>query len=120
MKSEGLTPAQLAERNAELLRITQEKAFRILERLETLSTEEEISPEMLVECSRVILRRKNDIARLTSGAPSVSASPTLYCSFCNKSQHTVKKLIAGDNAFICNECVKDCNNIIQEDQRESA
>ncbi|EFC1331807.1 carboxylate--amine ligase, partial [Escherichia coli] len=53
-------------------------------------------------------------------APSVSASPTLYCSFCNKSQHTVKKLIAGDNVFICNECVKDCNNIIQEEQRESA
>lgn len=44
MKSEGLTPEQLAERNAELLRITQEKAFHILERLETLSTEEEISP----------------------------------------------------------------------------
>lgn len=59
-------------------------------------------------------------AGLKSGAPSVSASPTLYCSFCNKSQHTVKKLIAGDNVFICNECVKDCNNIIQEEQRESA
>ncbi|HDW2852046.1 TPA: carboxylate--amine ligase [Escherichia coli] len=120
MKSEGLTPAQLAERNAELPRITQEKAFHILERLETLATEEDISPEKLVEFSRVILRRKNDIARLTSGAPFVSTSPTLYCSFCNKSQHTVKKLIAGDNVFICNECVKDCNNIIQEEQRESA
>lgn len=41
--------------------ITQEKAFNILERLETLATEEEISPEKLVEFSRVILRRKNDM-----------------------------------------------------------
>ncbi|WP_282846085.1 carboxylate--amine ligase, partial [Escherichia coli] len=70
--------------------ITQEKVFRLLERLEALATEEDISPEMLVECSRVILRRKNDIARLTSGAPSVSSSPTLYCSFFNKSQHPLK------------------------------
>ncbi|RZN17096.1 ClpX C4-type zinc finger protein [Escherichia sp. E14S1] len=99
---------------------TQEKAFHVLERLEALATEEGISPEKLAECCRVMLRRKDDIARLTSGAPSVSASPTLYCSFCNKSQHTVKKLIAGDNVFICDECVKDCNNIIQEEQRESA
>ncbi|HGV7076548.1 TPA: carboxylate--amine ligase, partial [Escherichia coli] len=39
--------------------ITQEKVFRLLERLEALATEEDISPEMLVECRRVILRRKN-------------------------------------------------------------
>ncbi|EFE9806104.1 TPA: carboxylate--amine ligase [Escherichia coli] len=98
--------------------ITQEKVFRLLERLEALATEEDISPEMLVECSRVILRRKNDIARLTSGAPSVSASPTLYCSFCNKSQYTVKKLIAGEDVFICDECVDVCNRIIRGDQHD--
>ncbi|EIL0335267.1 carboxylate--amine ligase [Salmonella enterica subsp. enterica serovar Worthington] len=115
MKYEGLTPAQLAERNAELPRITQEKAFHILERLETLATEEDISPEKLVEFSRVILRRKNDMERLTSGAPSLSVSPALYCSFCNKSQHTVKKLIAGDAVFICDECVDACNNVIREE-----
>lgn len=95
--------------------ITQEKAFHILERLETLVTEEDISPEMLVECSRVILRRKNDIARLTSGAPSVSVRRTLYCSFCNKPQHAVKKLIAGEDVFICDECVDACNNVIREE-----
>lgn len=39
---------------------------------------------------------------------------TLYCSFCGKSQHEVRKLIAGPNAFICNECVDLCNDIIAD------
>ncbi|EFB3484002.1 carboxylate--amine ligase [Escherichia coli] len=98
--------------------ITQEKAFHILERLETLATEEEISPEKLVEFSRVILSRKNDMERLTSGAPSVSVRRTLYCRFCNKSQYTVKKLIAGEDVFICDECVDVCNRIIRGDQHD--
>ena len=37
------------------------------------------------------------------------------CSFCNKSQRDVKKLIAGPNVFICNECVETCNEILSED-----
>ena len=40
---------------------------------------------------------------------------TLYCSFCGKSQHEVKKLIAGPNAFICDECVSLCTDIIEEE-----
>ena len=40
---------------------------------------------------------------------------TLYCSFCGKSQHEVKKLIAGPNVFICNECVELCTDIIREE-----
>jgi ATP-dependent Clp protease ATP-binding subunit ClpX len=40
---------------------------------------------------------------------------TLYCSFCGKSQHEVKKLIAGPSVFVCNECVDLCNDIIQEE-----
>ena len=40
---------------------------------------------------------------------------TLYCSFCGKSQHEVKKLIAGPNVFICNECVDLCTDIIREE-----
>lgn len=100
--------------------ITQEKAFNILERLETLATEEEISPEKLVEFSRVILRRKNDMERLTSGAPSLSVRRTLCCSFCNKSQYAVKKLIAGDAVFICDECVDVCNRIIRGEKEGSA
>lgn len=39
----------------------------------------------------------------------------LYCSFCNKSQHQVKKLIAGPSVFICDECVDLCNDIIREE-----
>ena len=44
---------------------------------------------------------------------------TLYCSFCGKSQHEVKKLIAGPTVFICDECVELCNDIIQEENKES-
>ena len=39
----------------------------------------------------------------------------LYCSFCGKSQHEVKKLIAGPSVFICSECVELCNEIIREE-----
>jgi hypothetical protein len=39
---------------------------------------------------------------------------TLYCSFCGKSQHEVRKLIAGPTVFICNECVELCMDIIDE------
>ena len=43
----------------------------------------------------------------------------LYCSFCGKSQHEVKKLIAGPSVFICDECVDLCNDIIREEVREN-
>ena len=43
----------------------------------------------------------------------------LYCSFCGKSQHEVKKLIAGPSVFICDECVELCNDIIREELLES-
>ena len=42
----------------------------------------------------------------------------LYCSFCGKSQHEVRKLIAGPSVFICDECVELCNDIIREEIRE--
>ena len=45
---------------------------------------------------------------------------TLYCSFCGKSQHEVKKLIAGPNVFICDECIGLCTDIITEEHQESA
>ena len=44
----------------------------------------------------------------------------LYCSFCGKSQHEVRKLIAGPNVFICDECVELCNDIIREEMEDSA
>ncbi len=47
----------------------------------------------------------------------------LYCSFCGKSQHEVKKLIAGESVFICDECINLCNDIIRdeaEDEQDNA
>lgn len=44
---------------------------------------------------------------------------TLYCSFCGKSQHEVRKLIAGPTVFICDECVDLCTDIIREEHRSS-
>lgn len=44
---------------------------------------------------------------------------TLYCSFCGKSQHEVRKLIAGPSVFICDECVDLCNDIIREEVHEN-
>ena len=44
---------------------------------------------------------------------------TLYCSFCGKSQHEVRKLIAGPTVFICDECVKLCMDIIGEKNKSS-
>jgi len=43
----------------------------------------------------------------------------LYCSFCGKSQHEVRKLIAGPSVYICDECVELCNDIIREELEES-
>ena len=44
----------------------------------------------------------------------------LYCSFCGKSQHEVKKLIAGPSVFVCDECVDLCNDIIREEKKQPA
>ena len=43
----------------------------------------------------------------------------LYCSFCGKSQHEVRKLIAGPSVFVCDECVDLCNDIISEELQEA-
>ena len=44
----------------------------------------------------------------------------LYCSFCSKSQHEVRKLIAGPSVFVCDECVELCNDIIREEVQEKS
>ncbi len=50
-----------------------------------------------------------------------SSEKVLYCSFCGKSQHEVKKLIAGPSVFICDECIELCNEIISDEpQAENA
>ena len=43
----------------------------------------------------------------------------LYCSFCGKSQHEVRKLIAGPTVFICDECVELCMDIIKKENKSS-
>ena len=43
----------------------------------------------------------------------------LYCSFCGKGQHEVRKLIAGPTVFICDECIELCKDIIHEDNNAS-
>jgi ATP-dependent Clp protease ATP-binding subunit ClpX len=48
---------------------------------------------------------------------SVDSKNTLYCSFCGKSQHEVRKLIAGPTVFICDECVELCMDIIREEHK---
>ncbi|MGQ0527777.1 MAG: ATP-dependent Clp protease ATP-binding subunit ClpX [Alphaproteobacteria bacterium] len=52
-----------------------------------------------------------------SKATTSDSKNTLYCSFCGKSQHEVRKLIAGPNVFICNECVELCMDIIREEDK---
>lgn len=56
------------------------------------------------------------MTKSTSGGDSKN---TLYCSFCGKSQHEVRKLIAGPTVFICDECVELCMDIIREEHKNS-
>ncbi|MEQ1661578.1 MAG: ATP-dependent Clp protease ATP-binding subunit ClpX [Thiobacillus sp.] len=52
-------------------------------------------------------------------ADKSSGDKLLYCSFCGKSQHEVRKLIAGPSVFICDECVELCNDIIREEIQQA-
>src|SRR5438128_17788 len=54
-----------------------------------------------------------------SKAGGTDSKSTLYCSFCGKSQHEVRKLIAGPTVFICDECVELCNDIIREETKSA-
>src|SRR5210317_109917 len=54
----------------------------------------------------------------TTDQSSDNNGKVLYCSFCGKSQHEVRKLIAGPSVFVCDECVDLCNDIIREEIQE--
>ena len=60
--------------------------------------------------------RRGDGVAMTKSSGSNSKN-TLYCSFCGKSQHEVRKLIAGPTVFICDECVELCMDIIREEHK---
>src|ERR1700753_2721527 len=68
-------------------------------------------------------RSSNRIERRTeirmSKVGTSDSKNTLYCSFCGKSQHEVRKLIAGPTVFICDECVELCMDIIREENKSS-
>ncbi|MGO1297973.1 MAG: ATP-dependent protease ATP-binding subunit ClpX [Vibrio sp.] len=55
---------------------------------------------------------------MTDKSKESSSSKLLYCSFCGKSQHEVRKLIAGPSVYICDECVDLCNDIIREEIKD--
>jgi ATP-dependent Clp protease ATP-binding subunit ClpX len=63
------------------------------------------------------VREQEDFMTKLTGS---DAKSTLYCSFCGKSQHEVRKLIAGPTVFICDECVELCNDIIREEAKGAA
>ncbi|MBO9122789.1 hypothetical protein J5283_04015 [Rhizobium sp. 16-488-2a] len=58
------------------------------------------------------LRQSN--ARTSAAEKALADKNLLYCSFCSKDQHSVRKLIAGRGVFICNECVLLCVEICME------
>ncbi len=55
---------------------------------------------------------------MSNGKKDEESGKLLYCSFCGKSQHEVRKLIAGPSVFVCDECVDLCNDIIREEIQE--
>ena len=59
--------------------------------------------------------RKRERKTLGTMSDKIGGEKLLYCSFCGKSQHEVRKLIAGPSVFICDECIELCNDIIREE-----
>jgi len=74
-----------------------------------------------------ILSAKIEAARPRDSVESLSPAPagddaaakTLHCSFCRKSQHDVRCLVAGPAVFICDECVKLCDDIVEDEKIQS-
>jgi len=59
------------------------------------------------------------MSKISGSGGGSEGKNTLYCSFCGKSQHEVRKLIAGPTVFICDECVELCMDIIREENKSS-
>ena len=67
------------------------------------------------DCDDFASRQDTEMSKVGGG----ESKNTLYCSFCGKSQHEVRKLIAGPTVFICDECVELCMDIIREEKTSS-
>src|SRR5262245_29510489 len=65
-----------------------------------------------------ILSAKIDAAAPRAGGQNPNPKVTLYCSFCGKSQHDVRKLIAGPGVYICDECVDLCTDIVDDPEHD--
>ncbi len=72
----------------------------------------------LITVDQAACWKENDMSKV-SGSNGGDSKNTLYCSFCGKSQHEVRKLIAGPTVFICDECVELCMDIIREENKSS-
>ena len=66
--------------------------------------------------ARIEADKPSPSAARLSAAAETTGEKTLSCSFCGKTQHQVQKLIAGPAAFICNECVSQCTNVIDNEE----
>jgi hypothetical protein len=82
-----------------------------------------VSGIVLTELSAYVLSKEPGVTYLRKArmgkATGNDLKSTLYCSFCGKRQHEVRKLIAGPTVFICDECVDLCKDIIQEENKSS-
>ncbi len=92
------------------------KLSGIIARLQSIMYTENLTSNELVQCSRIVRRSNREMInmQLTPGdkKEDKTEGETLYCSFCQKSQHSVVKLIAGPGVYICNECVDLCDEIL--------
>ncbi|CNI40348.1 ClpX C4-type zinc finger protein [Yersinia mollaretii] len=97
------------------------KLSGIVARLQSIMFTENLTADELVRCSRIVRRSNREMKGLQVAGVKASQEKaeerregkTLYCSFCQKSQHYVAKLIAGpDGVYICDECVDVCDDII--------
>lgn len=111
-----------------------DQVMNIMDKLESIIREENISASLLFGCASIVLDRDNNIARVASGKfpyinntsnsgnrlPTKHSGTLLHCSFCGKNQHEIMKLIAGPSVYICNECISLCNEIISEECASSS
>jgi hypothetical protein len=58
-----------------------------------------------------------DDIEVSGPTPKTAGGKLLYCSFCGKSQHEVRNLVAGPSVFICDECIDLCTSIVKEQQK---
>ncbi len=96
---------------ARLLLETARNQKQIMQQL--ISADSDIVKAIVLEMQTEARERAKQFERQNPG--KTPAGDTLYCSFCGKSQHEVKKLIAGPQTFICNECVVLCMDIVREE-----